>query len=134
MGRRSIPPPAAGALAEFRMTSQLETSAPNYSTEEVTVANIKPLGDRVLIQRQKEAEQKTAGGIIVPDTAQEAPTQGTVIAVGDGTKDENGDRIALDVNVGDKVLFGKYSGTEIKQNGEEFLIVRETEILAVIND
>lgn len=98
------------------------------------MAKIKPIGDRVLIQRQKEAEQKTAGGIIVPSTAQEAPTQGTVIAIGAGAKDENGKYIPIDVNVGDKVIFGRYGGTEIKQDNEEYLIVRETEILAVIND
>ena len=88
----------------------------------------RPLGDRVLVRRVEE-EEKTKGGIIIPDTAKEKPQEGEVIAVGAG-KREKGERVPLDVNVGDRVLFGKYSGSEIKIDGEELLILREEEILA----
>lgn len=92
---------------------------------------IKPLHDRVLIERI-EAESKTAGGIIIPDTAQEKPDEGKVVAVGEGLRDDNGKRIALDVKVGDKVLFAKWGGTEVKFSGKEFTILKESDILAVI--
>lgn len=92
---------------------------------------IKPLGDRVLI-KPMEAEEKTKGGIVLPDTAKEKPQKGEVIAVGKGKILENGEVRALDVKVGDKVLYGKYAGTEISYNGEEYLIVREDDILAII--
>ena len=92
---------------------------------------IKPLHDRVLIERI-EAESKTAGGIIIPDTAQEKPDEGKVVAVGEGLRDDNGKRIALDVKVGDKVLFAKWGGTEVKFSGKELTILKESDILAVI--
>ncbi len=92
---------------------------------------IRPLHDRVLIQRVAE-EQKTKGGIIIPDTAKEKPVEGKVIAVGSGRVMEDGKIRALDVKKGDRVLFGKYSGTEVKIDGEEHLIVREDDILGVI--
>ena len=92
---------------------------------------IRPLHDRVIVQRLEE-EEKTKGGIIIPDTAKEKPQEGKVIAVGPGKILENGTKIALDVKVGDKILFGKYSGTEIKIEGEEFLMMREEDILGVI--
>ena len=91
----------------------------------------RPLHDRVVVKRI-DAEQKTAGGIIIPDTAKEKPQRGKVVAVGEGKKDESGKRIACDVKAGDQVLFGKYSGTEVKIDGEEFLIMHETDILGVI--
>ena len=91
----------------------------------------RPLHDRVLVRRV-EAEEKTAGGIIIPDTAQEKPQEGEVIAAGDGKYKENGERQSLDVKAGDRVLFGKYSGSEIKIDGEELLIMREDEILGII--
>jgi len=94
------------------------------------MANVQPLGDRVLLQ-PLEAEEKTSGGIIVPDSAKEKPQEGKVIAVGNG-KVEDGKVIPIEVKVGDKVLYGKYSGTEIKVNSEEMLIVKEEDILAVI--
>ena len=94
------------------------------------MANVQPLGDRVLLQ-PLEAEEKTSGGIIVPDSAKEKPQEGKVIAVGKG-KVEDGKVIPIEVKVGDKVLYGKYSGTEIKVNSEEMLIVKEEDILAVI--
>lgn len=92
---------------------------------------IRPLGDRILVKRIKE-EEKTKGGIIIPDTAKEKPQEGKVVAVGKGKKTEDGKVIALDVKAGDKVLFGKYSGSEIKLEGEEHLILREDDILGVI--
>jgi chaperonin GroES len=90
-----------------------------------------PLHDRVLVRRI-EAEEKTAGGIIIPDTAKEKPQEGEVIAVGAGTRDEDGKRIALDVNVGDRILFGKWSGTEVKLDGEDLIIMKESDILGVV--
>jgi chaperonin GroES len=93
---------------------------------------VRPLHDRVLVKRAEEVEQKSSAGIIIPDTAKEKPQRGTVIAVGEGKKDDNGKRIALDVKEGDEVLFGKYSGTEVKIDGEELLIMHETDILGVI--
>ena len=91
----------------------------------------RPLHDRVLVRRI-EAEEKTAGGIIIPDAAKEKPAEGEVIAVGEGTRDEAGNRIALDVKVGDKILFGKWSGTEVKINGEDRIIMKESDILGIL--
>ncbi len=93
--------------------------------------NIRPLHDRVIVRRIEEGEQ-VRGGIIIPDTAKEKPQEGEVIAVGEGKRKDDGSRQTLDVQVGDRVLFGKYSGSEIKLDGEEFLIMREDEILGVI--
>src|SRR5918997_6037238 len=93
--------------------------------------NIRPLHDRVIVRRIEETEQ-VRGGIIIPDTAKEKPQEGEVIAVGEGKRKDDGSRIALDVKEGDRVLFGKYSGSEIKIDGEEYLIMREDEILGVI--
>ncbi|HUC60320.1 MAG TPA: co-chaperone GroES [Alphaproteobacteria bacterium] len=91
----------------------------------------RPLHDRVLLRRI-DAEHKTAGGIIIPDTAKEKPQEGEVIAVGAGTRDENGKIHPLDVKPGDRVLFGKWSGTEVKMDGEELLIMKESDIMGVI--
>ena len=93
--------------------------------------NIRPLHDRVIVRRIEEGEQ-VRGGIIIPDTAKEKPQEGEVIAVGEGKRKDDGTRQSLDVQKGDRVLFGKYSGSEIKLDGEEFLIMREDEILGVI--
>jgi chaperonin GroES len=93
---------------------------------------VRPLHDRVLVKRAEEVEQKSSAGIIIPDTAKEKPQRGTVIAVGEGKKDDNGKRIPVDVKAGDEVLFGKYSGTEVKIDGEELLIMHESDILGVI--
>ncbi len=95
------------------------------------MATIKPLHDRVVIRRIEE-EEEIRGGIVIPDTAKEKPQQGEVIAVGDGRILEDGTRLPLDIRVGDRVLFGKYSGTEIKLDDEELLIMRENEILGVV--
>ncbi len=94
---------------------------------------IRPLHDRILVQRLEE-EEKTKGGIIIPDTAKEKPIEGKVVAVGNGKILENGEVKPLDVKEGDKVLFGKYAGTEVKIGGEEYLIMREDDVLGVIED
>ncbi|MEE8122862.1 MAG: co-chaperone GroES [Alphaproteobacteria bacterium] len=91
----------------------------------------RPLHDRVLVRRL-EQEAKTAGGIIIPDTAQEKPMEGEVLAVGSGVRDEKGKLQALDVKVGDRILFGKWSGTEVKMDGEDLLIMKESDIMGVI--
>ena len=92
---------------------------------------LRPLHDRILVQRIEEEEQKV-GGIIIPDSAKEKPQQGKVIAVGAGKPDKDGKKIALDVKDGDTILFGKYSGQEVRVDGEDYLIMREDEVLAVI--
>ena len=93
---------------------------------------IRPLHDRVVVKRIEEDQQKSAGGIIIPDTAQEKPQQGEVIAVGDGKIDDSGKRIKMDVKKGNKILFGKYAGSEIKIDGTEYMIMREDDILAIL--
>ena len=93
--------------------------------------NIRPLHDRVVVRRMEE-ERKTAGGIVIPDSATEKPIQGEIIAVGKGKILESGEVRPLDVKVGDRVLFGKYSGTEVKIDGQEYLIVKESEVLAIL--
>lgn len=95
--------------------------------------NIRPLHDRVVVRRMEE-ERKTASGIIIPDNATEKPDRGEVLAVGPGKAGDNGERIALQVKVGDKVLFGKYAGTTVKMDGQEVLIMREEDLLAIIED
>ena len=92
---------------------------------------LKPLHDRVLVRRV-ESDEKTAGGLIIPDSAKEKPAEGIVVAVGAGAKDEDGDRIAMDVKVDDRVMFGKWSGTEITIDGEEMLIMKESDIMGII--
>ncbi len=93
--------------------------------------NVRPLRDRILVKRVEEGEQKV-GGIIIPDTAKEKPMQGTVMAAGSGRINDKGQVFPLDVKAGDTILFGKYSGTEIKIDGQEYLIVREDEVLGVL--
>ena len=93
---------------------------------------IKPLHDRVIVRRIEDSTDKTAGGLYIPDTAKEKPQEGEVIAVGEGKYKEDGTRQTLDVKVGDRVLFGKYSGSEIKIDGEELMMMREDEILGII--
>ncbi|MBT1160193.1 co-chaperone GroES [Aminobacter anthyllidis] len=92
----------------------------------------RPLHDRILVRRI-EAEEKTAGGIIIPDTAKEKPQEGEVIAVGPGTRDDSGQWLSLDVKVGDRILFGKWSGTEIRLDGEDLLIMKESDVMGVID-
>ncbi|HUB48002.1 MAG TPA: co-chaperone GroES [Acetobacteraceae bacterium] len=93
--------------------------------------NFRPLHDRVVVRRI-EAEEKTAGGIIIPDTAKEKPMEGEVIAVGPGARDEQGKLVPLDVKAGDRILFGKWSGTEVKLDGEELLIMKESDIMGIV--
>jgi chaperonin GroES len=93
---------------------------------------LRPLQDRILVQRVEE-ETTTKGGIIIPDTAKEKPAEGKIIAVGNGRLGEDGQRIALEVKVGDRVLFSKYSGTEVKIEGEEYLIMKEDDVLGIID-
>ena len=93
---------------------------------------LKPLGDRVLVKRSEEADAKSAGGIIIPDTAKEKPSRGAVVEVGPGAKLEDGTRGKMDVKKGDQVLFGKYSGTDVKLDGEDYLIMSESDILGII--
>lgn len=97
------------------------------------MANIqfRPLHDRVVVRRV-ESESKTAGGIIIPDTAKEKPQEGEVIAVGNGALDDNGKRVPLEVKTGDRILFGKWSGTEVKINGEDLLIMKESDIMGIL--
>ena len=93
--------------------------------------DFKPLHDRVLVRRV-QSDEKTAGGIIIPDTAQEKPMEGKVLEVGSGARDESGKLVPLDVKKGDSILFGKWSGTEVKMNGEEYLIMKESDIMGII--
>ncbi|MDO9309767.1 MAG: co-chaperone GroES [Deltaproteobacteria bacterium] len=93
--------------------------------------NLRPLQDRIIVKRMEE-EQKTAGGLFIPETAKEKPQRGEIVAVGNGKKTEEGKVLPLDVKVGDKVLFGKYAGTEIKVDNEEYLMMREDDLLAVV--
>ena len=93
--------------------------------------NFRPLHDRVLVKRI-ESEEKTAGGIIIPDTAKEKPSEGEIIAVGEGTRDDDGKRIPLDVKPGDRILFGKWSGTEVKIDGQELLIMKESDVMGIV--
>ena len=93
--------------------------------------NLKPLHDRVLVERVN-SEDKTKGGIIIPDTAQEKPMEGKVLALGNGARNENGQVVALDVKKGDRILFGKWSGTEVKIDGKELLIMKESDIMGII--
>ncbi|MCW8924883.1 MAG: co-chaperone GroES [Xanthomonadales bacterium] len=95
--------------------------------------NLRPLHDRVIVKRMEE-ERMSAGGIVIPDSATEKPIRGEVLAVGNGKILENGEKRALDISVGDKILFGKYSGTEVKVDGEELLVMREEDIMAVIEN
>jgi len=96
------------------------------------MSNFRPLHDRVVIRRL-DAEEKTKGGIIIPDTAKEKPQEGMVVAVGPGARNERGEVIPLEVRAGDKILFGKWSGTEVKIGGEDLLIMKESDILGIVN-
>jgi chaperonin GroES len=95
--------------------------------------HFRPLHDRVVVRRV-DAEERTSGGIIIPDTAKEKPQQGEIVAAGHGVRNDRGDLVPLDVKAGDRVLFGKWSGTEVKIDGEEFLIMKESDILGVVEN
>jgi chaperonin GroES len=96
--------------------------------------NIRPLGDRVLIEPIEQEETIAGGKLVLPETAKEKPQQGLVLAAGEGRRDEDGERIAMDVKVGDKVLFAKYAGTELKMEGKKMLIMKESDILGIISE
>jgi chaperonin GroES len=100
---------------------------------EVDLMKFRPLHDRVVVRRV-EAELKTAGGIIIPDTAQEKPQQGEVVAVGPGARGDDNELVPLDVKVGDRILFGKWSGTEVKIDGEDLLIMKESDIMGILTE
>ena len=95
--------------------------------------NIRPLYDRIVVKRIEDDTEKTAGGLFIPDSAKEKPQQGEVVAVGQGKRNEDGKLIPLDVKVGDRILFGKYSGNDIKLDGDEYMIMREDEVLGVLD-
>ena len=130
---RSLPRDADEGRAGPRTGQQAgaEELVRNQFVLEENDMTFRPLHDRILVRRI-EAEQKTAGGIIIPDTAKEKPSEGEVIAVGPGVRDEDGKHIPLDVKVGDRILFGKWSGTEIKLNGEDLLIMKESDVMGII--
>jgi len=109
--------------------SRPKTESP--ATRGASTMNVKPLADRVLVRRLEEQEEKR-GGIIIPDTAKEKPQQAEVVAVGPGRVTDDGKRVALEVKKGDKILMGKYSGTEVKIDGSEYLIMREEDVLAIV--
>src|SRR5947209_13649717 len=111
--------------------SECQRKVQPFKRRGVTPMGFRPLHDRVLVRRV-EAEEKSAGGIIIPDTAKEKPQEGEVIAVGAGTRDESGKLVALDVQAGDRILFGKWSGTEVRLEGEDLLIMKESDILGII--
>jgi chaperonin GroES len=131
--RRSVIfPPCLGAfLSNFATAGPASTNPPSPSAKGPHTMKIRPLHDRLVVQRVPE-EEKTTGGLFIPDSAKEKPARGVVIAVGEGKYDNDGKRISLDVKKGDEVLFGKYAGTELKLDGTEHIVLREEEILAVI--
>src|SRR6266480_6863926 len=120
-----------GEVGIGRRTSQPPKPRPSNNLRR-TAMKFRPLHDRVVVERI-DAEEKTAGGIIIPDTAKEKPSQGEIIAVGPGGRDENGKLIPIDLKVGDIVLFGKWSGTEVKIDGIDYLIMKESDIMGVLD-
>ncbi len=113
------------------ITGPMWRNLKNLFVQKENDMTFRPLHDRVLVRRI-EADERTAGGIIIPDTAKEKPQEGEVIAVGPGARDESGKLVELDVKVGDRILFGKWSGTEIRLNGEDLLIMKESDVMGVI--
>ncbi len=131
-GTSTAPAPATAGWQEPVNTNRyLPTLSTTVEVTPVSV-NIKPLEDKILVQAN-EAEATTASGLVIPDTAKEKPQEGKVLAVGPGRIDDNGNRVPLDVNVGDVVIYSKYGGTEVKYDGEDYLILSARDVLAVIN-
>src|SRR5437870_4451905 len=120
-----------GALHRPDIAGPVWSDLKNLFVPKENDMTFRPLHDRVLVRRV-EAEEKTAGGIIIPDTAKEKPQEGEVIAVGPGARDESGKLVPLDVKKGDRILFGKWSGTEVKIDGEDLLIMKESDIMGVV--
>jgi chaperonin GroES len=118
---------------DFGMKSSIQESRQVEKVEvDIVSVNIKPLEDRLVV-KPLEAEQTTASGLVIPDTAKEKPQEGEVVAVGPGRFDDNGNRVPLDVSIGDKVIYSKYGGTEVKYSGEEYLILSARDVLAVVS-
>ena len=133
-----FPKPLAAKIRPPKWTLKAGSSQPVTETKNPSIAQedtmkFRPLHDRVVVKRLT-AEEKTAGGIIIPDTAQEKPSQGEIIAVGPGGRDEAGKLIPIDLKKGNRVLFGKWSGTEVKIDGEDLLIMKESDIMGVLED
>ena len=122
-----------GALHRPDIAGPVWSDLKNLFVPKENDMTFRPLHDRVLVRRV-EAEEKTAGGIIIPDTAKEKPQEGEVIAVGPGARDESGKLVPLDVKVGDRILFAKWSGTEIKLNGQDLLIMKESDVMGVLEE
>jgi chaperonin GroES len=112
----------------------VNVSQKQQTPEEVQTMNIRPLYDRIVVKRLENNEDKTAGGLFIPDSAKEKPQEGEVVAVGQGKRGDDGKLMPLDVKAGDRILFGKYSGSDIKMDGNEYLIMREDEVLGVIDN
>src|SRR5881409_2837044 len=129
MQRRGARSPRRRAARDTATTSPQEGNA---AMPTATKVSIKPLEDRIVVQAN-EAETTTASGIVIPDTAKEKPQEGTVLAVGPGRIDDNGNRVPLDVAIGDVVLYSKYGGTEVKYNNEEYLVLSARDVLAIID-
>jgi chaperonin GroES len=130
-GAALTPPDTATICAGSLALAIAECQRSHSSSKKEAHMKFRPLHDRVLVRRI-EAEAKTAGGIIIPDTAKEKPQEGEVISVGSGTLNDKGELRALDVKAGDRILFGKWSGTEVKLNGEELLIMKESDIMGIL--
>jgi chaperonin GroES len=120
-----------GSPAELKFTEILSNAKHQM---EVATMNIRPLYDRIVVKRLEEEADKTAGGLFIPDSAKEKPQQGEVVAVGQGKRADDGKLIPLDVKAGDRILFGKYSGSDIKVDGSEYMIMREDEVLGILVD
>jgi chaperonin GroES len=131
--RDGVPPSRPQRPEDFGMESSIQESRQVEKVEvDIVSVNIKPLEDRLVV-KPLEAEQTTASGLVIPDTAKEKPQEGEVVAVGPGRFDDNGNRVPLDVSIGDKVIYSKYGGTEVKYSGEEYLILSARDVLAVVS-
>src|SRR5689334_22199924 len=132
-GRRPLCLSGTGLCEQWLALVHCDCQSRNYQKGKEDRMQFRPLHDRVVVKRI-DAEDKTAGGIIIPDTAKEKPSQGEIVAVGPGGRDEAGKLIPIDLKVGDRVLFGKWSGTEVKIDGQELLIMKENDIMGVLTD
>ena len=129
--RDGVPPKQAQTSRSAAALRPVPIKVEKVEVDIVSV-NIKPLEDRIVV-KPLDAEQTTASGLVIPDTAKEKPQEGEVLAIGPGRIDDNGNRVPLDLSVGDKVIYSKYGGTEVKYNGEEYLILSARDVLAVVN-